>query len=161
MDNHLLQALLSSYSRQLLVESESGSSSRLRSFSRHLHLHSGKLSPSHRPRMHRRTASIVSPSHLSRLFRQQGHMRLADYISWVRLERAKFMLKKYRFRLEEVANPLRFYSDVNYFCRVFKQKTGLTPSQYRSLSQPQNGRASELERDKNGGETGARAGMQW
>ncbi|WP_131731788.1 AraC family transcriptional regulator, partial [Aeromonas salmonicida] len=23
------------------------------------------------------------------------------------------------------------------FCRVFKQKTGLTPSQYRSLSQPQ------------------------
>ncbi|WP_258223021.1 helix-turn-helix domain-containing protein, partial [Aeromonas sp. HMWF016] len=29
------------------------------------------------------------------------------------------------------------YSDVNYFCRVFKQKTGLTPTQYRSLSQPQ------------------------
>ncbi|MGM7628888.1 AraC family transcriptional regulator [Serratia marcescens] len=53
------------------------------------------------------------------------------------------MLKKYRFRLEEVANRCGF-TDVNYFCRVFKQKTGLTPSQYRSLSQPQ-AAASELE----------------
>ena len=79
----------------------------------------------------------VSASHLSHLFREQGHMRLADYISWVRIDRAKFMLKKYRFRLEEVASRCG-YSDVNYFCRVFKQKTGLTPTQYRSLSQPQN-----------------------
>lgn len=46
------------------------------------------------------------------------------------------MLKKYRFRLEEVASRCG-YTDVNYFCRVFKQKTGLTPSQYRALSQPQ------------------------
>jgi AraC-like DNA-binding protein len=78
----------------------------------------------------------LSASHLSHLFREQGHMRLADYISWVRIDRAKFMLKKYRFRLEEVANRCG-YGDVNYFCRVFKQKTGLTPTQYRDLSQPQ------------------------
>lgn len=77
----------------------------------------------------------LSASHLSRLFRQQGHMRLADYISWVRLDRAKFMLKKYHFRLNEVAQRCG-YQDVNYFCRVFRQKTGLTPSQYRELSQP-------------------------
>lgn len=35
----------------------------------------------------------VSAGHLSHLFREQGHMRLADYISWVRIDRAKFMLK--------------------------------------------------------------------
>ena len=29
------------------------------------------------------------------------------------------------------------YPNTTYFCRVFKQKTGLTPSQYRALSQPQ------------------------
>ncbi|MCW8329183.1 AraC family transcriptional regulator [Photobacterium sp. SDRW27] len=73
----------------------------------------------------------ITPNHLSRLFRQQGHMRLADYITWVRIERAKFMLKKYTFRLNEVATRCGF-QDVNYFYRVFKNKTGLTPSEYRS-----------------------------
>ncbi|AJR05102.1 AraC family transcriptional regulator [Photobacterium gaetbulicola] len=73
----------------------------------------------------------ISPNHLSRLFRQEGHMRFADYISWVRLERAKFMLKRYNFRLEEVAQRCG-YHDPNYFCRVFKRKTGKTPTEYRS-----------------------------
>ncbi|MGF1729052.1 helix-turn-helix transcriptional regulator [Photobacterium kasasachensis] len=73
----------------------------------------------------------ISPNHLSRLFRQEGHMRFADYISWVRLERAKFMLKRYNFRLEDVAQRCG-YHDANYFCRVFKRKTGKTPTEYRS-----------------------------
>ncbi|MCV5664474.1 AraC family transcriptional regulator, partial [Escherichia coli] len=30
----------------------------------------------------------ISSNHLSRLFRQQGHMTLADYITWVRVDRA-------------------------------------------------------------------------
>lgn len=73
----------------------------------------------------------ISANHLSRLFRQQGHMTLADYITWVRMERAKFMLRKYQFRLSEVATRCG-YSDVNYFFRVFKLRTGKTPTQYRS-----------------------------
>ena len=77
----------------------------------------------------------LSPGHLSRLFHDKGHMQLADYITRVRLERAKFMLRKYRFHLAQVAERCG-YQDVNYFCRVFRQKTGLTPSQYRELSQP-------------------------
>ncbi|MGL5291691.1 MAG: helix-turn-helix transcriptional regulator [Vibrionaceae bacterium] len=73
----------------------------------------------------------VSANHLSRLFRQQGHVTLVDYIAWVRVERAKFMLKKYNFKLAEVTTRCGF-SDVNYFCRVFKLKTGCTPSDYRA-----------------------------
>lgn len=76
----------------------------------------------------------ISANHLSRMFRQQGHMTLADYITWVRIERAKFMLKKYTFRLAEVATRCGF-QDVNYFFRVFKSKAGMTPSEYRTLSQ--------------------------
>ena len=72
----------------------------------------------------------ISANHLSRLFRQQGHMTLADYITWVRIERAKFMLKKYNFKLNEVSVRCGF-KDVNYFCRVFKNRTGSTPSTYR------------------------------
>ena len=72
----------------------------------------------------------ISPNHLSRMFRQQGHMTLADYITWVRVDRAKFMLKRYDFRLTEVATRCGF-QDVNYFFRVFKNKSGMTPSEYR------------------------------
>lgn len=78
------------------------------------------------------TRFSISPNHLSRLFRQQGHMTLADYITWVRIERAKFMLKKYSFKLNEVSLRCGF-KDVNYFCRVFKTRTGKTPSQYRGF----------------------------
>lgn len=45
------------------------------------------------------------------------------------------MLNKYPFRRRGAT--CGGYGDVNYFCRVFKQKTGVTPSQYRALSQPQ------------------------
>jgi AraC-like DNA-binding protein len=72
----------------------------------------------------------ISPNHLSRLFRQQGHMTLADYITWVRVDRAKFMLKKYNYKLGDVASRCGF-KDVNYFCRVFKKSTGRTPTNYR------------------------------
>ncbi|KUE80599.1 helix-turn-helix transcriptional regulator [Aeromonas schubertii] len=136
MDNYLLLALLAG-SRQLLLESAAGRA-------RGADLFHGICiyiqENFHRPICRESIAARfnLSASHLSRLFRQQGHMRLADYIGWVRLERAKFMLKKYRFRLEEVSRRCG-YRDVNYFCRVFKQKTGLTPSQYRELSQPGEG----------------------
>ncbi|OOF02137.1 AraC family transcriptional regulator [Salinivibrio sp. MA440] len=75
----------------------------------------------------------ISPSHLSRLFKQYGHMTLADYIVWVRIDRAKFMLMRYEFRLVDIACRCGF-NDVNYFCRVFKARTGKTPSEYRRLS---------------------------
>lgn len=133
MDKHLLLALLS-YSRQLLIES---TDTRPRSTDVYhgicIYIQENFQRDITRESIAERFN--ISASHLSRLFRQQGHMRLMDYISWVRLERAKFMLNKYRFHLEEIATRCG-YHDVNYFCRVFKQKTGLTPSQYRELSQP-------------------------
>lgn len=73
----------------------------------------------------------ISPNHLSRLFRQQGHMSLADYIIWVRIERAKFMLKRYHFKLSDISERCGF-KDVNYFCRVFKKRTHKTPTEYRN-----------------------------
>ncbi len=75
----------------------------------------------------------ISPNHLSRIFRKQGHITLASYITWVRIDRAKFMLRKYPFRLSEVATRCGF-QDTNYFFRVFKNKTDLTPSEYRSMA---------------------------
>ncbi|KLV05534.1 AraC family transcriptional regulator [Photobacterium aquae] len=72
----------------------------------------------------------ISSAHVSRLFNQEGSVKYADYVTYVRLDRAKFMLKTYSFKIDEIARRCGF-KDTNYFCRVFKQKTGKTPSEYR------------------------------
>lgn len=77
----------------------------------------------------------LSPNHVSRLFRQQGLMTFGDYLNWVRIDRAKLMLKRHGFALEEIAERCGF-NQVSYFCRVFKARTKLTPTQYRLGNSP-------------------------
>jgi AraC-like DNA-binding protein len=72
----------------------------------------------------------IAPAHVSRLFRREGLMRFSDYVNLVRMNRAKFILANYRIPLKEVAASCG-YSDVAYFCRVFKRFAKATPGQYR------------------------------
>lgn len=72
----------------------------------------------------------LHPSHVSRLFRDEGNMRFTDYINLVRIERAKFLLKNYDMPLKEIAASCGF-SDTAYFCRVFRMMTKITPTAYR------------------------------
>ncbi|MCC4796633.1 AraC family transcriptional regulator [Enterovibrio norvegicus] len=135
MDSHLLHALLS-YSQQMLLAPEAGRRNRVEDLYQGICIYIQENF--HRDISRESIASrfSITPNHLSRLFRQQGHMRMADYITWVRVDRAKFMLKRYDFRLSEVATRCGF-QDVNYFYRVFKAKTGLTPSEYRGSNYAQ------------------------
>lgn len=72
----------------------------------------------------------LSPSHVSRLFRQQGMMTFGEYLNWARIDRAKLLLRRHDFSIDEVATRCG-YRDASYFCRVFKNGTKLTPTQYR------------------------------
>jgi AraC-like DNA-binding protein len=72
----------------------------------------------------------LAPTHVSRLFRKEGLMNFRDYVNLVRMNRAKFILSTYYIPLKEVAANCG-YSDVAYFCRVFKGITKTTPTQYR------------------------------
>lgn len=74
----------------------------------------------------------LNPNHLSRLFRKEGLIRFNDYLTWVRIERAKFLLKHHNLNLHAVAAACS-YSDISYFCRIFKSKTKQTPSEYRRI----------------------------
>lgn len=130
MDELLLQALLE-YAKTMLIVPVEQSQNRVKDLYQGICIYIQENF--HRPLTRENIASRfnISANHLSRLFRQQGHMTLADYITWVRIDRAKFMLKKYNFKLNEVA--LRCgYKDVNYFCRVFKNMTERTPTDYRT-----------------------------
>ena len=72
----------------------------------------------------------LSPSHLSRVFKAHTGVCFIDYVTNRRIERAKTMLKRTDIPVLRIANSLNF-QPVNYFSRVFKKQTGLTPSEFR------------------------------
>lgn len=73
----------------------------------------------------------VSPGYLSQLFQKEGKLRFNEYLTHIRLERAKYLLKEYDMKVKEVAHRSGF-NDSNYFCRVFRQQTARSPSEYRT-----------------------------
>lgn len=73
----------------------------------------------------------ISPNHLSRLFKTNGYMKFCDYVNYVRINRAKFLLQKYDLSLHQIATRCG-YNDVVYFCRIFKKITKKTPKQYQN-----------------------------
>ena len=71
----------------------------------------------------------TNPSHLSRKFKQETEMSITDFINLKRVESAKLYLQNNTIPITDIAFMVGF-NDVNYFSRVFKKVTSLTPSQY-------------------------------
>lgn len=65
-----------------------------------------------------------------RRFAAATGMTPIEYIHHVRLEEAKQLLESGSASVEAVATEVG-YSDQSFFCRLFKRKTGITPSRYR------------------------------
>jgi len=59
----------------------------------------------------------------------KGQTRFSDYLNFVRMNRAKFMLRNYGLKAV-TANC--GYSDVAYFCRIFKKMNNEPPTQYQA-----------------------------
>lgn len=71
----------------------------------------------------------VNSTHLSRKFKEETNMNVIEYIHRMRVESAKLYLVRGKYNITEIAFMLGF-NDANYFARVFKKITSLTPSQY-------------------------------
>jgi AraC-like DNA-binding protein len=76
----------------------------------------------------------ISPNYFSRVFREQGATTFSDYLTQVRIGKAKFMLEKYDLPLSQIAQRCGF-NDFNYFYKVFKKVVGRTPTEYRTSVQ--------------------------
>ena len=76
----------------------------------------------------------LSPSHFSTVFRQHAGKTFRVYLSNLRIDKAKELLKTTNMKSAEVAYRCG-YSDPHYFSSVFKKKTGQTPLKYRTRSQ--------------------------
>lgn len=72
----------------------------------------------------------MNASYLSQLFKQRMGMNFVDYVTDQRMKEAIKLLCNTSLRVSEIAHRMG-YSDVAYFCTLFKKMTGCTPSEYR------------------------------
>lgn len=75
-------------------------------------------------------AVSLSSAYFSQLFKKEKGIGLSNFIMERRIDRACILLKTTELKSEDIALQLGFTS-ATYFGRVFKRKTGLTPSEYR------------------------------
>ena len=68
--------------------------------------------------------------YLSRKFQKEMGMKIWDYIKSVRLEYAKVWLVTTEKSIQEISEKMQFGTR-NYFSRVFRDKEGMTPQEYR------------------------------
>ncbi|REE70508.1 two-component system response regulator YesN [Paenibacillus taihuensis] len=75
-----------------------------------------------------------NPAYLSRLYRKETGSSLSDYITEVRIERAKRLLIETNDKVSNIAEGVG-YVHFSYFAKLFKKMTGLSPQEYRKMYQ--------------------------
>jgi two-component system response regulator YesN len=76
---------------------------------------------------------FVSEYYLSHLFRKEMNTTFSNYVCRIRIDKAKEFLKNDKAaQIQEVAGRVGF-NDANYFAKIFKKTTGLTPKEYHSF----------------------------
>jgi two-component system response regulator YesN len=72
----------------------------------------------------------MSQSHFSTLFSQETGLTFTQYLTALRIGKAKELLATTQLRSSEIARQVG-YNDAHYFSYLFKKHTGATPSDYR------------------------------
>ncbi|AQR93681.1 response regulator transcription factor [Clostridium saccharoperbutylacetonicum] len=71
----------------------------------------------------------ITPEYLSRLFTKELGKSFSDYLREFRIDKSKELLTTSKIKIYEVAEKVG-YSDSKYFCKVFKESTGMSPKEY-------------------------------
>ena len=79
-----------------------------------------------------------SKSYMCRRFSEEVGMRILNYITMLRMDKAKELLLNSDRSIHQISTLL-YFNDVPRFCKMFKKYTGVTPTQYRN-SPPQDER---------------------
>lgn len=74
----------------------------------------------------------VSSTYLSRIFAQERGKGVQEYLTDLRIQKAKQLLTESNDKVYEIAIKVG-YPDAVYFNKVFKKHTGKTPKEYRML----------------------------
>ncbi|HUH44391.1 MAG TPA: response regulator [Treponemataceae bacterium] len=74
----------------------------------------------------------LSPNHFSTVFSQECGITFIEYLTDIRINKAKEFLKTTQKRSADIAYEIGF-SDPHYFSYIFKKHTGMSPREYRQL----------------------------
>ncbi|MCG7214607.1 response regulator [Paenibacillus mucilaginosus] len=72
----------------------------------------------------------LSPSYLSRLFREEAGEPFNEYVTRVRIDRAVELLQSAPLKVYEVAEQVGIPS-YRYFSQLFRSRTGVSPTEYK------------------------------
>ena len=71
----------------------------------------------------------VSPSYLTALFHKHLQISPGEYIRRIKLQESKQMIREGNMNFSQIAQALQ-YSTIHHFSRQFKDKFGITPTEY-------------------------------
>ncbi len=77
---------------------------------------------------------FMSPNYFSNLFRTEAGESFLEYLTSLRLDKAKQLLGEKDAKAFEVGEKVG-YDNPQYFSKIFKKYTGMTPSEYREYLQ--------------------------
>lgn len=72
----------------------------------------------------------LNPSYLSKVYKMETGEGISEFIFRLKMERAEYLLQSTNDKIYEIAQRLG-YQKTSYFIKVFKDKYGLTPQEYR------------------------------
>lgn len=75
---------------------------------------------------------FLSPNYISLIFKKETGVTITDYLTNIRIEKAKELLKDADLLIQQVSEMVG-YEDASYFSKVFKKNTGIHPVRYRSF----------------------------
>lgn len=74
----------------------------------------------------------LSVNYFSTVFKRETGEGFVKYLTRIRMEEARTLLKETRLSLVDICNQVG-YNDLRHFKRIFKQETGLSPNEYRKV----------------------------
>lgn len=75
----------------------------------------------------------ITTTHLSKIFKSETGINLSNYIKDVKLLRAKDYLLTTNLTINEISEKLS-YNTPHYFIKLFKEKYGVTPKNFRQTN---------------------------
>ncbi len=72
----------------------------------------------------------INGAYFSMLFKTETGITFKDYLTGIRIEKAKSLLVNQEIKINKVAE-LTGYGDYRNFCKIFRRETGSSPSEYR------------------------------